>query len=174
MPRCATSARSLGAPSASAIGSHRYLPRRCAAVTVRPVSVCTKWSAPSRCRRTARGWRTSTEATVRPATHCSSPRRTTSTSGSSGTVSVLRGQGLPRGLGGLLLGSLLGAAGPLAVHRVGEEDLGGERLRVVGAVVAHLVDRRTDTVGGGEFLEAGLPVQTGTAAGRLHQQRVEQ
>src|SRR4051795_4483338 len=140
MPRCATSARPLGAPSGSASGSHRYLPRRCAAVNVRPVSARTKCSVPSRCRRTARGGRTSTAATVRPATHCSSPRRTTSTSGSSGTVSALRGQGLPRGLGGLLLGGLLGAAGPLAVDGLGEEHLGGERLGVVGAVVAHLVE----------------------------------
>ena len=43
-------------------------------------------SAPGRCRRTARGCRTSTSATVRPTTSARSPRRTTSTSGSSGTV----------------------------------------------------------------------------------------
>src|SRR5262249_54140384 len=52
---------------------------------VRPASRAAKSPAPARCRRTARGCRTSTSATVRPATHRSSPRRTTSTSGSSGT-----------------------------------------------------------------------------------------
>ena len=46
------------APS-RASGSHRYLPRRWAAVTVAPVRSATKSSAPSRCRRTARGCRTS-------------------------------------------------------------------------------------------------------------------
>src|SRR3954451_9345025 len=174
MPRCATSARPLGAPSGSATGSHRYLPRRWAAVKVRPVSACTKCSVPSRWRRTARGWRTSTAATVRPATHWSSPRRTTSTSGSSGTCSVLRGQGLPRGLGGLLLGGLLRAAGALAVDGAGEQDGGGEGLGVVGAVVLHRVARRPESAAGGELLQAGLPVQAGAARGRLHQQRVEQ
>src|SRR3954452_17613768 len=174
MPRWATSARSLGVPSGSAIGSHRYLPRRCAAVNVRSVSACTKESMPSRCRRTARGWCTSTDAPVRPATHWSSPRRTTSTSGSSGTRSVLRGQGPPRGLGGLRLGRLLGAAGALAVDLAGEQDDGGERLGVVGARFLDLVDRRPEAAGGGELLQAGLPVQSRTAGGGLDQQRVEQ
>src|SRR4051812_4005280 len=174
MPRCPTSARSLGVPSGSASGSHRYLPRRWAAVNVRPVSAATKWSMPSRCRRTARGWRTSTAATVRPATHCSSPRRTTSTSGSSGTLSALRGQGPPRGLGGLLLGGLLRAAGALAVDGAGQQHRGGEGLRVVGAVVGDRVAGRPEPAAGGELLQAGLPVQAGAAGGGLDQQRVEQ
>src|SRR5690242_7589150 len=117
------------------MGSQRYLPRRWAAVSVRPVSAATKESTPSRWRRTARGWWTSTEATVRPATHCSSPRRTTSTSGSSGTVSALCGQGAPRGLGGLLLGGLLRPSTPRAADRAAEQHRGGEHLGVVGSVV---------------------------------------
>src|SRR4051794_17863980 len=174
MPRWATSARSLGVPSGSASGSHRYLPRRWAAVNVRPVSACTKWSAPSRCRRTARGGRTSTAARGRPVTHWSRPRRTTSTSGSSGTGSALRGQGPPRGLGGLLLGGLLRAAGALAVDRAGQEHGGGEGLGVVGSVVLDRVPGRAEPAGGGELLQAGLPVQAGAAGRGLDQQRVEQ
>src|SRR4051794_6147354 len=173
MPRCATSARPDGLPSASASGSHRYLPRRCASVKVRPVSASTKWSMPSRCRRTARGWWTSTAATVRPATHWARPRRTTSTSGSSGTTSGL-GQGSPGRLGGFLLGGLLGAAAAGAVHGAGVGDGSGESLGVVGAGVLDQVAGGTESPGSAQFLEAGLPVQAGAAGGRFGQQRVEQ
>src|SRR3954454_4142526 len=174
MPRCATSAEPVDVPSASASGSHRYLPRRWAAVTVRPVSAATKWSVPSRCRRTARGWCTSTVATVRPATHCASPLRTTSTSGSSGTGGSALRQRPPGGLCGHLLGSLLRAPGAAAVDGSGEDDGRGEGLGVVGPVVLDHVARRTQTAGRAEFLEAGLPVQARAAGGGLHQQRVEQ
>src|SRR3712207_4325793 len=174
IPRCATSARPDGVPSGSASGSHRYFPRRRAAERVRPVSAPTKESVPSRWRRTARGWCTSTPATVRPATHRSRPRRTTSTSGSSGTGSGLGGERAPGRLGGLLLGGLLGAAGPGAVHGPPEDDGGGERLGVVGAVVVHPVGGGAEAPGGAELLQAGLPVQAGAAGGGLDQQRVEQ
>src|SRR4051812_37410726 len=156
MPRWPTSARPEGGASASTSGSQRYLPRRCAAVTVRPVSAATKCSAPSRCRRTARGWWTSTVAMVRPAIHCARPRRTTSTSGSSG----IGRQRPPGRLGGLLLGGLLGPAGAAPVHGAGQDDRGREGLRVVGAVVGDLVGGRPEAAGGAELLQAGLPVQT--------------
>src|SRR5215210_7427509 len=154
MPRWATRALPAEVPSLWARGSHRYFPRRRASVNVRPVSACTKWSAPSRCRRTARGWCTSTVATVRPVTHCARPRRTTSTSGSSGTVGSALGEGAPGRLGGFLLGCLLRAAAAVAVHGAGEDDLGGERLRVVGTVVRDHVGGRTEGAGGTELLEA--------------------
>src|SRR3954466_8264869 len=173
MPGGATSARPDGLPSASASGSHRYLPRRYASVKVRPVSASTKWSMPSRCRRTARGWGTSTKATVGPAPHWARPRRTASGSGSSGTTSGL-GQGSPGRLGGFLLGGLLGAAAAGAVRGAGEDDGSGESLGVVGAGVLDQVARGTESPGSAQFLEAGLPVQAGAAGGRFGQQRVEQ
>src|SRR5215212_9511706 len=142
MPRWATRASPVGVPSGSASGIHRYLPRRRAAVSVRPVSAAVKCSVPSRWRRTARGWHTSTAATVRPATQRSRPRRTTSTSGSSGTAAQPApdpagavGQRAPGGLCGLLLGGLLRASGTAAVDGAGEDDGGGEGLGVVGAGV---------------------------------------
>src|SRR3954454_10603076 len=72
---------------------------------------------PAACRRTERGWRTSTAAIIRPATQLCSPARTVSTSGSSGTSSASVGpavapaDGPPGRLGGQLLGFLLAAAG---------------------------------------------------------------
>src|SRR6478735_8492632 len=99
--------------SASSRGTQRYLPRRIAVPNRRPRSRAAKSAPPARCRRTARGCRTSTASTVRPAVQRSRPRRTTSTSGSSGTAgtpsttwrdsenpSVRRGtEGLPDGSG---------------------------------------------------------------------------
>ena len=58
-------------------------------MTVRPTSRATTSSGPARCRRVARGCSTCAAATVRPTTHRSSPRRTTSTSGSSGTATTV-------------------------------------------------------------------------------------
>src|SRR3954447_18232164 len=80
MPRCPTMAAS------SSSGSHRYLPRRRAPVTVRPATAAAKSSGPATCRRTARGCMTSAPAIRRPVTHLSRPSRTVSTSGSSGTL----------------------------------------------------------------------------------------
>src|SRR3954452_9823457 len=180
IPRCATRARPDGAPSGSASGSHRYFPRRRAAGSVRPVSAATKWSVPSRCRRTARGWCTSTEATVRPATQRSRPRRTTSTSGSSGTSAPRgsavgsRGEGAPGGFRGLLLGGLLRPAGAHPADLAGQHHDRGEGLGVVGTVVLDVVDRSAQALAGAQLLQAGLPVQAGTPGGRLGQQRVEQ
>src|SRR4051794_8502967 len=165
-------------------GSHRYLPRRRASENVRPVSRATKSSGPARCRRTGRGWSTSTAATGRWSTCASSPRRTTSTSGSSGTlpvrgargggVAVLVGERAVRRLGGLLLGLLLRATDTVAVRPVADAHPCGEGLLVVGALVldqvlgdAELVDRR-------ELLEAGLPVKSRAESGCGLQQRVEE
>src|SRR3954468_6259410 len=178
IPRCATSAVPVAVPSGSASGSHRYLPRRWAPANVRAGSAATKCAVPPRCGGTARGWETSTAATVRPATQRSRPRRTTSTSGSSGTPSAPGGRrgggGLgrdrpPGHLGGLLLGGLLGAAGAGAADLAGQQHGGGEDLGVVGAVVLDPVAGRAEPAGGAELLEAGLPVQAGAAGGRLGQ-----
>ena len=79
MPRCASNA------SPESRGNHKYLPRRFAATTRRPAKVAAKSAAPGRCRRIARGCRTSTALIRRPTTQRASPRRTVSTSGSSGT-----------------------------------------------------------------------------------------
>ena len=74
-------------PGTASSGSQRYLPRRCAPASVRPARRAAKSAAPAAWRRTARGWPTATDATVRPAAQRSRPRRTTSTSGSSGSAS---------------------------------------------------------------------------------------
>src|SRR3954471_2669149 len=100
----------------------------------------------------------------RPTTCRSSPRRTTSTSGSSGTG--LPGADLPRdcdatadecldlavgGLGGLLLGLLLGVAGAEAVALGADAHLCGEGLGVVGSGVLDDVLGHAETVLGREL-----------------------
>src|SRR6476661_7768037 len=165
-------------------GSQRYLPRRRAASTVRSVVSAAKSAAPARCRRTGRGWSTSTRSMRRPTTCASRPRRTTSTSGSSGTVegpgsaggdvAVRGGDGDVGRLGGLLLGFLLGAAGAVAVEGLADLDLRGEGLLVVGALVLDDVLGHAEGVLGGELLEAGLPVQAGAESGGVLHQRVEE
>src|SRR5690606_28606422 len=146
MPRCTTRA----SPVSS--GSHRNLPRRRAPVTVRPGSAAAKSAAPARWRRTARGWRTSTAASRRPTTHFSRPRRTVSTSGSSGTASAA-GQLAPGGGRRLLLGLLLARAGDPAVPGAGHDHPGGERLGVVGPLLLHLVLRHPEPPLGGQLLQ---------------------
>src|SRR3954469_15035520 len=106
---------------------------------------------------------------VRPTTPRSRPRRTTSTSGSSGTVEVA-----PGGFGGLLLGFLLAAAGPLAVHLALDDSGGRERLLVGRAPLPAEVLRYAETPRRGQLLQAGLPVERGTLCGRCEHQRVEQ
>src|SRR6476619_3958364 len=196
--RCRSSAASAGCTSiwplmprwpsrASPVskGSHRYLPRRRASVNVRPVSRATKSSGPARCRRTGRGCSTSTAATGRWSTCASRPRRTTSTSGSSGTptvdrggrdggVAVLVGERAVRRLGGLLLRLLLRPADPVAVHPVADAHPRGEGLLVIGALVLDQVLGDTELVDRGQLLEAGLPVQAGAESSRGLQQRVEE
>src|SRR5579875_3683062 len=57
----------------------------------RPVSAAAKSAGPPACRRVTRGCSTCTDAIWRPTTCRSSPRRTISTSGSSGIVLTLAG-----------------------------------------------------------------------------------
>ncbi|MNI50480.1 hypothetical protein D3C73_1051420 [compost metagenome] len=91
IPRCAISA-TLGSSSAGSVsdtpdmarGIQRNLPRRTTSSTVACSRFPTKSSVPRAWRRMERGSRTSTPVMVRPRTHRAKPRRTTSTSGSSG------------------------------------------------------------------------------------------
>src|SRR4051812_43244717 len=110
--------------------SQRYLPRRAAPTTVRPSSRWTKSAGPGRWRRTDRTSWTVTPVMVRPTTWSTRPRRTTSTSGSSGTgcLGGLREVGVdaaPGDLGDHLLGLLLGAARAATEDVVADVDLGG-------------------------------------------------
>ena len=89
MPRWASRA-------SSPTDSHRYLPRRRALPKPRPASAAANSSGPARCLRTARGCSTCTVSMVRPVTCRSRPRRTVSTSGSSGSVFSLA-SGAPQG-----------------------------------------------------------------------------
>src|SRR3954447_24079334 len=194
MPRCARRASPL-AWEGSARGSQRYFPRRRAAVNTRPVSRAAKSSGPGRCRRRGRGCSTSTESMVRSRTCAASPRRTTSTPGSSGTgggscsvalvthggrahglgaAGQLVGKGAVRRLRRLLLGLLLRPADAVAVQPVADPDLGGEGLHVVGPGVLDDVLRHPEVVLGAELLEAGLPVQAGAEGRCCLQQRVEE
>src|SRR5271169_5166282 len=193
IPRCASRA-------SSPTDSHRYLPRRLAVSRLRPVSAASKSAAPARWRRTERGCRTRTVSMARPETWCSRPRRTVSTSGSSGTRSALsRGTGrlsvvavvvlvvlvvprrgglrvdrVPGRLGRVLLGLLLGAALAGAQHAPADPDHGPERLLVVRPALLDLVVRHPEHVRRGQLLQRGLPVQSGAQPGRLGDDRVEQ
>src|ERR1044072_2584344 len=116
----------------------------------------------------ARGCSTSTDDSARPATWTSNPRRTTSTSGSSGIFGgrELRGQRLPSLLGGLLLRFLLRATVALAVVATADQDRRGELLAVVRSLFVHSVLGHAETGGSGQLLHAGLPVQAGATQGR--------
>src|SRR5690242_853562 len=154
-------------------GSQKYLPRRLGLSKRRPVSAAAKPDGPRGSRRTGRSCSTSTAVTVRPVTWRSSPARTTSTSGSSGTSGRLEAGDrrvldaeasrdlAVRRLRGGLLGLLLGAADAVAVQLLTDADLRGEGLHVVGALVLDDVLGDAEAVLGGELLERGLPVQAG-------------
>src|SRR3954451_3778728 len=184
-------------PPPASSGTHRYLPRRWATPRRRPTRRARKSAAPGPCRRTARGWRTSTSAMRRPVTHASRPRRTTSTSGSSGTSA--RGLGLAAAVGAasvadglaaggrgagaqrpprrrrrLLLGFLLAAAGAAAVGPAGDVHHGGEHLLVVGPGLADGVVGHAQRRGRRQLLQAGLPVEAGAQGGGLLDQGVEE
>src|SRR5215472_10704839 len=173
MPRWPTTA------SSESSANHRYLPRRRTSTTVRPVSAAAKSAPPAACRRTDRGWSTSTSPMVRPTTQRTSPARTVSTSGSSGIRNVLgfvlfaleRSEG---GLGGPLLSLFLGLAGHPAVALAGHDRPGGERLGVVGPGLVDVVVGYAQATLGGQLLQAGLPVQPGTETSGLGHHRVEQ
>src|ERR1700733_7042749 len=93
------------------------------------------------CRRTERVPVTSTDLIFLPTTSFSRSRRSTSTSGSSGTVAPLTGslflQARPCDPRGRLLGLLLRSALALAVAMLVHEDRREELLRVIRAFVAH-------------------------------------
>ncbi|SKU62188.1 Uncharacterised protein [Mycobacteroides abscessus subsp. abscessus] len=82
IPRCTTRA---WAPLEPSKVSHRYFPRRPVPLICCPASSPASSTAPPDCLRTARSWYTSVDAMVLPTRWWCSPRRTTSTSGSSGT-----------------------------------------------------------------------------------------
>src|SRR5690606_25070715 len=138
--------------------SHRYLPRRRAAATVRPVSWAAISAAPARYRRTERGCVTVTDSTVRPHRCSARPRRTTSTSGSSGT-SGFAGQCAVGGARCLLLRFLLRPSDTLPVGIAGDHGGRGELFVVVGPGGSDLIAGHAQTAFGGQFLQAGLEVQ---------------
>src|SRR5437764_821731 len=99
-----------------------------------------------------------------------------SKSGSTGSRAMCRmgcgssappGECLPGGLGRLLLGLLLAPALAVAEILTGHPDGGGEVLLVVRALLAHHILRDAQAVRRGELLQAGLPVQAGTALRRV-------
>src|SRR4051812_45651618 len=175
MPRCAISAIS------SDSSSHRYLPRRRVATTLWPVSRPVKSPAPSRCRRIALGWCTSTFDSVRPVMCSSRPSRTTSTSGNSGTLPTALvvglvgavglavglvgveylGQRPPGGLGRLLLGFLLGGAVAAAAVLPRDDHRCGELLAVVGALFLDAVLGHAEARRRRQLLQGRLPVEPG-------------
>src|SRR5260370_18004753 len=115
------------------------------------------------CRRSARGWNTSAVSTVRPVIQFSRPRRTTSTSGSSGigigTLVDHLPDGRPRGLGGLLLGLLLAPALTRAVGHATHPYRGAEGLLVVRAPLCHLVLGHAELLRCGQLLQRSLPAE---------------
>src|SRR5581483_1895241 len=171
---------SVSAPSSR--GRRRNFPIRPAAPRRAPRRRAT--SSPAGWRRTVRAPVTTAAVTSRPATSRSSPRRTTSTSGSSGIVveggsgrlgRLGGGQGrrfrlglpqpLPGHPGGGLLGLLLRPALAPAPGCALEHDVGVEALGVVGPLVAHLVAGHLVEAPGGQLLEAGLVVLPAGALG---------
>ena len=176
MPRCASTASSPAAPPSSS--SHRYLPRRRASVIVRPTSRPAKSASPARWRRTARGWPTSTSTIVRFRTCSARPRRTTSTSGSSGTLGRLSE---PAALdvaasfvsachassAAFCSASFLVRPSPDPSSRPPTTAVAVNIFRWSGPVLGDAVLRHAEIARGRELLEAGLPVQTRRrAAGR--------
>ena len=125
---------------------------------------------PSRCRRTARGWRTSTRAMVRPTTWSARPRRTTSTSGSSGTAQP-RSAPVPDAASAVRVrqaswaafcsASFLVRPSPEPQRAAADDRRGGEQLGVVRALFGDPVLGHAEAARGGQLLEAGLPVQAG-------------
>src|SRR5215212_8095821 len=111
---------------------------------------------------------------LRPVTWASKPRRTTSTSGSSGIYIRSGGERVPRRRGGLELGLLLRSADTVAVLDVGDDDRRGEFLVVVGTGRSHHIRRRAHAARCGQLLKTALPVQSGTERRRGVQQRAEQ
>src|SRR5215207_3213264 len=150
-------------------GRSRYLPRRSAArilAPVRPSVTC--------CldvRRTVRSRPTSTASMTRPITRSANPRRTVSTSGSSGTGGVELGAGVGRRG---LLGRLLRTPGALTDHGAVDDDGGEEQLGVVGAFGACDVLRGRAAVDGDLLLQPRLVVEVIQVGRRLGEVRPDQ
>ena len=147
MPRCADQRLPDGAPSGSASGSQRYLPRRWARDERPPgqglheVLGAREVPADRAGVVAPRPWRRSGRRPTAPGrAGRPRPRAAQALAATSTAWRRRRGRRQAR-LGGLLLGRLLGPAGAAPVHGAGEDDGGGERLRVVGAVVLDLVAR---------------------------------
>src|SRR5690554_3057607 len=200
MPKCTTSA-SLGAPNegvsarlgrsaseslawptgsafiwyAVRRGSHMNLPRRAGAPSTAPVNRSMKSSDGPACRLNERSSSTSTAVTVAKLTAGSIPRRTTSTSGSSGTSArgriarQLRPQLERSHHFGLLL------TRPLT-RRVHTADRHGrdEHARVIGARTGHVVVGGVEAARGGELLQSGLRVERRSDAIGVFEERLQQ
>src|SRR5689334_12400754 len=136
MPRCTTNAD----PSSSV--SHMYLPRLPVPVICASSRRAVRSAGPASCLRTARGWCTRTAVIRRPVACAANPRRTTSTSGSSG-IYAGGGERVPRGRGRLEVCLFLRPPDTLAVLHVGHDDRRGERLVVVRTGGGHHIRRRT-------------------------------
>src|SRR5215217_579434 len=174
MPRWAKMA------SPSSNGSHRYLPRRRGSANVRPATCNSKSAGPVRCRRTGLGCSTRTPMILRPVMLLTRPRRTTSTSGSSGTrvgVTGLTGydwacaaaalEGREGNRSCVLLGFLFVAAGTWAVAVTVDVDHGLECLRVIRSRLNDVVDRYAEANHRGDLLQTGLPIQSRAARRNL-------
>ena len=168
--------------------SQRNLPRRTASRTTAPVSRAAKSTGPASCQRTTRGFSTSMPPSRAPSTQRARPRRTTSTSGSSGMSRADQAVGRPgragavlpprQGLEGrgrrALLGLLLALAAALAQDDALDEHRGVEGLGVVRALFDDHVLRDAEAQLRGLFLQARLPVQARAQLVGLGQQRVDQ
>src|ERR1035437_6549870 len=113
----------------------------------------------------------------RPTTWSARPRRTTSTSGSSGILTVdalvRTGQNRlgparqlgPGDLGGQLLRLFLAASRTPSPHLASNPHLGVEALPVVRALLGNVIFRHPQRARGGQLLKARLPVQPSAQAG---------
>src|SRR5699024_8207122 len=181
IPRWPISASPVSAPSGSASRHHRNLPRRATAVRALPSSAARNRSAPPAWRRMMRASSSSTSVIVRPRVRGARPRRTTSTSGSSGIRSAPRDEGLAalgedpahRVLRGGELGVLLRGAVAAGGDDPRHGDGGGVDLLVLETGLAERVGDVLP-LGGGDLLQPGLEVVAGLEELVRVQQRPQQ
>src|SRR4029453_3032301 len=168
-----------------ASGIQRNLPRRPTSITGACSRFPVKSSVPRPCLRMERESRTSTPVMVRPRTQRARPRRTTSTSGSSGIGSVdsasggsgsgrslVQGsQGTPGVGGSFLLGFLLRMASAATIRSPTNVQDGLERTRMIRARAFHGIVDCSELAAGGQFLDARLPIGTGSKGAGVLQER---
>src|SRR3954447_13313207 len=144
--------------SASPVSSEQtmYLPRRPMEVIVAPVNPSI--SCWREVRRTVRSRPTSTRSIRRPTTNETMPRRTVSTSGSSGTIRW-RGQRVECLGRSLLFGELLRLALADAKGDTLDEHGRSERLGMIRPCLRQHVDGGRVVQAGGQLLQHGLVVQ---------------